>query len=105
VDLLDARVRQPERDELTDAIIGDVPADRAGALGQQLRDTRVGQRIDLQIDQSTRDHHSVEAGGVQLLQQGFRNALLPLDLLVVVAEHRPRGGGGLDQGLRVDVYR
>ena len=74
-----------------------------GALGQQLDDAQIGQRVDLQAAQRARDHHAVEAGGAQLLDQGFRQALLALDLLVIVAEHRPQGGRGLHHGLRVDI--
>src|SRR5439155_56301 len=33
VDLVHALVRQPERDELADAAVGDIPADRPGGLG------------------------------------------------------------------------
>ena len=105
VDLVHALVRQPERDELADAVVGKVPADRAGALGQQLHDAQVGQRIDLQAAQRARDHHSVEAGGVQLLDQGRRQALLALDLLMIAAQHRPQRGGSPHQGLRVDIRR
>ena len=90
---------------MADAVVGEVPADRAGALGQQLHDAQIGQRIDLQAAQRARDHHSVEAGGVQLFDQGRRQALLALDLLVIVAEHRLQGGGGLHHGLRVDICR
>jgi len=53
-ELVDALVRQPERDELDDAVVGDVPADRAGGLGQQLHDAQVGQRVDLQAAQRAR---------------------------------------------------
>src|SRR5262249_36621738 len=65
VDLLDALVLQAERDELADAVVGDVPAGRAGGLGEQLDDARVRQRIDLQPAQGTRDDHPVEAGGMK----------------------------------------
>ena len=51
------------------------------------------------------DHQAVEAGGVQLLDQGFRQALLALDLLMIAADHRPQGGRGLHWGLRVDIDR
>ena len=105
VDLVDALVRQTERDELADAVVGQVPADRAGALGQELHDAQVGQRVGLQAAQLARDHQAVEAGGVQLLDQGFRQALLALDLLMIAADHRPQGGRGLHQGLRVDIDR
>ncbi len=96
---------RPKRDELADAVVGDVPADRAGALGQQFDDAQVGQRIDLQAAQRARDHQAVEAGGVQLLDQRWRQPLLALDLLMVVAQHRPQGGCGLHHGLRVDIDR
>jgi len=43
-----ALVREAQGDELTDAVVRDVPADRAGALGQELGDTRIGNRINLQ---------------------------------------------------------
>src|SRR5215471_17998756 len=64
VDLVDALVRQPERDELADAIVGQVPADRTGALRQELYDAQVGQRVGLQAAQLVRDHQAVEAGSV-----------------------------------------
>ena len=72
---------------------------------KQLHDAQVGQRVDLQAAQRARDHQAVEAGGVQLLDQGLRQALLALDLLMIVADHRPQGGRGLHQGLRVDIDR
>ena len=105
VDLVDALVRQPERDELADAVVGQVPADRAGALGQELHDAQVGQRVDLQAAELARDHQAVEAGGVQPLDQGFRQVLLAFDLLMIAVDHRPQGGRGLHQGLRVDIDR
>ena len=52
MDLVHAVIRQPKRDELADAVVGRVPADRAGALGQQFNDPQVGQRIDLQAAQA-----------------------------------------------------
>ena len=105
VDLVDALVRQSERDELADAVVGQVPADRAGALGQELHDAQVGQRIGLQATQFAWNHQAVEAGGVQLLDQGFRQALRALDLLMIAVDHRPQGGRGLHQGLCVDIDR
>src|SRR5712691_5439361 len=105
VDLVDALVRQTERNELADAVVGHVPADRAGALGQKLHDAQVGQRVSLQAAERARDHQAVEAGGVRLLDQGLRQALLALDLLMITADHRPQGGCGLYQGLRVDIDR
>src|SRR5439155_2472484 len=48
IDLLHAVVRQAERDQRADAVVGDVPADRARAFGQELDDADVGQRIGLQ---------------------------------------------------------
>ena len=105
VDLVDALVRQPKRDKLADAVVADVPSDRAGALGQQLHDAQIGQRIDLQATQRARDHHSVEAGGMQLLDQGWRQALLTLDLLAISPQRRLQGRRSLHQGLRVDVCR
>src|SRR6185503_17568196 len=38
VDLVDAVVRQAERDQLADAVVGHIPAGRARALGQELDD-------------------------------------------------------------------
>jgi hypothetical protein len=102
---VDALVRQTERDELADAVVGQVPADRPGALGQQLHDAQVGQRVGLQAAQFTRDHQAVEAGGVKLLDQRFRQALLALDLLAIAANDRPQGGGGLNRRLSVDIGR
>src|SRR5205823_8265890 len=48
VDLLDPVIRQPERHQLADAAIAEVPTDRADALGQRLDDAQIGQRVDLQ---------------------------------------------------------
>ena len=105
VDLVHALVRQAERDELADAVVAEVPADRAGALGQQLDDAQIGQRVDLQAAERARDHHAVEAGFAQLLDQGRRQALLALDLLMIVAQHRLQRGRRLHHGLRVDIDR
>src|SRR5206468_2878753 len=66
VDLLDALVRQPERDELGDVVVAEIPADGAGALGQQLHDAQIGQQIGLQAAKLTRPHEPVEAGGMEL---------------------------------------
>jgi hypothetical protein len=90
---------------LADAVVGHVPADRAGALGQELHDAQVGQWVGLQATELARDHQAVEAGGVQLLDQGLRQALFAFDLLMIAANHRPQGGRGLHQGLRVDIDR
>ena len=86
-------------------LLARVPADRAGALGQQFHHAQVGQRIDLKAAQRARDHHSVEAGGVQLLDQGRRQTLLALDLLAIAAEHRLQRRRSLHHWLRVDVRR
>src|SRR5205823_3648735 len=48
VDLLDALVRQPERDELGDVVVAEIPADGAGALGQQLHDAQIGPQVGRQ---------------------------------------------------------
>src|SRR5438067_1605987 len=48
VDFADAVLRQAERDELADAVVGEVPADRAAPLGQELDNAQIGQRIGLQ---------------------------------------------------------
>ena len=100
-----ALVGQAERHELADAAVAEVPADRAGALGQQLHCAQVGQRVDLQAAQLARDHHPVEAGGAQLFDQRFRQALLAFDLLTVAAEHRLQGKRRLHQRLCIDIYR
>jgi hypothetical protein len=39
------------------------------------------------------------------VDQGFRQALLALDLLMRAADHRPQGSRVLHQGLRVDIDR
>ena len=65
-----ARVRQAERHELADAVVGDVPADRTGAFGQQFHDPQIGQRIDLQPAQRARDDHAVEPSREHLREQG-----------------------------------
>jgi hypothetical protein len=101
----DALIRQAERDQLADAVVGDVPADRAGTFRQVLHGSGVGQRVDLQAAQRTWDDHPVEAGGTQLLDQDGRQALLAFDLLPVLADHRAQIGGGPHQRLRFNVRR
>ena len=105
VDLVHSLVRQSERHELADAAVAEVPADRAGALGQELHGAQVSQRVGLQAAQLARDHHPVEAGGAQLFDQRFRQALLAFDLLTVAAEHRLQGERRLHQRLCIDIYR
>ena len=105
VDLLDALVRQPERDELGDVVVAEIPADGAGALGQQLHDAQIGQQIGLQAAKLTRPHEPVEAGGMELLDQRFRQPLLSLDLVAIAADDRPQCSRGLHEGLRIDVGR
>ena len=102
---MDALVRQTERDELGDLVVTEIPADRAGALGQQLDHAEVRERVGLQAAQFTRPHQPVEAGGMELLDQRFRQALLALDLIAIAADDRPQGGGGLNRGLSVDIGR
>src|SRR5437867_4407958 len=103
VNLLDTLVRQTERDELADAVVGHIPADRAGALGEQLNDAHVGQRVSLKTTELTRDDQPVEAGGMKLLHQRLRQALLALDLVVVAADDRPQRGCGPHRGLSIDI--
>src|SRR5881628_1245702 len=103
VNLLDTLVRQTERDELADAVVGHIPADRAGALGEQLNDAYVGQRVSLKTTQLPRDDQPVEAGGMKLLHQRLRQALLALDLVVVAADDRPQRGCGPHRGLSIDI--
>ena len=105
VDFAHALVGQAERDELADAVIGDVPADRARALGQQFHDPQIGQRIDLQAAQRARDHHAIEAGVAQLLEQSLREALLALDVLLVFAQPRLQGSRRSHHRLGVDIER
>jgi hypothetical protein len=56
VDLVDAFVRQAERDELADAVVGHDSSRRARALGQELDDARRRSRIDLQAAHGARHH-------------------------------------------------
>src|SRR5207249_8478284 len=105
VDLVDALVRQAERDELGDVVVAEIPADRAGGLGQQLHDAQIGQRVGLQAAQRPRPYQAVEAGGVKLLDQRLRQALLSLDLLAIATDDRPQSSCGLHRGLSVDVGR
>src|SRR4030095_1149879 len=72
VDLMDALVRQTKRDELSDLVVTEIPADRTGALGQQFDHAEVRERVGLQTAQFTRPHQPVEAGGMELLDQRFR---------------------------------
>jgi hypothetical protein len=105
VDLVDARVRQAERDELADAVVGDIPADGAGGLGQQLHDAQVGQRVDLEAAQLAWDDQAIEAAGMEPLDQRFRQSLLLLDLVVIPADDRAQRGGTLHERLSVDIGR
>src|SRR5256885_12776872 len=65
-------VGQPERHQLADAAIAEVPADRAAALGQFLDRAEIGQRVDLQSAKRARDHHPVETGFAQLDRKSTR---------------------------------
>src|SRR5262249_40053390 len=103
VKLLDALVRQPERDELADAVVGHIPAGRAGGLGEQLDDAHVSQRIDLQTAQGARYDHAVEARGMKFLDQRLRQALLAVDLVVLATNDRPQSGRGPHERLTIDV--
>jgi hypothetical protein len=67
IDLLHAVVRKAERDQLADAVVGDVPADRTCAFGQELDDADVGQRIGLQAAERPRQQEAVKARRVHLL--------------------------------------
>src|SRR5262249_23118398 len=87
--LLDALVRQPQRDELGVVVVADVPADRAGALGQHLDDAEVRERVGLQPAQLPWSHEPVEAGGMELLDQRLRQALLSLHFIAITADERP----------------
>jgi hypothetical protein len=42
---------------------------------------------------------------MHLRDQGFRQALLALDLVVAGADHRLHRGSSLHQRLRVDIFR
>ena len=68
------------------------------------------QKVEFENIQSQRygdlqDASGGTVGGVQLLDQGWRQALLPLDLLVTAAKYRLQCGRGLNHGLRVDIDR
>src|SRR5262249_4798541 len=103
VKLLDALVRQPERDELADAVVGHVPAGRAGCLGEQLDDAYVRQRVYLMTAQGARDDHAVEPGGVKLLDQHLRQALLALELVVMATNDRLQSRRRPHERLTIDV--
>src|SRR5262249_37394419 len=105
IDLLYAVARKAERDQLADAVVGDVPADRARAFGQELHDADVGQRIGLQAAQRLRQQEAVKPRRVHLLDQLRRQPLLALDLVVVVPQSRLERGGGLYHRLGIDVDR
>ena len=66
IDLVHAFVRQAQGDELADAVVGDVPADRTGALGQELGNPGISDRVHLQPAERARQHHAIETGGAQL---------------------------------------
>src|SRR5262249_58729414 len=79
------------------------PSGRAGRLGQQLDDTHVGERIGLVAAQFTRDDQVVETRGTELLDQRLRQALLALDLVVMVANDRSQRSRCLNARLGVDI--
>ena len=88
-----------------DAVVGDVPADRARAFGQVLDDADVGQRIGLQAAERPRQQEAVKARRVHLLDQLRRQPLLALDLVLVVPQRRLERGGRLYHRLGIDVDR
>src|SRR6185436_8930778 len=102
-DLLDAFRWQTERDELGDVVVAEIPADRAGRLGQQLDRPQIGQRIELQPAQLSRSDEAVEARRVTLLDQPLRQALLALELVTQAADHRLERRRRLHGWLRFDV--
>src|SRR5262250_1124625 len=67
IDLLHAFFRKAERDQLADAVVGDVPADRACAFGQELDDADIGQRIGLQAAERPRQQEAVKARRMHLI--------------------------------------
>src|SRR5262244_1335953 len=105
IDLLHAVVRKAERDQLAAAVVGDVPADRACAFGQELDDADVGQRIGLQAAERPRQQEAVKARRMHLLDELRRQPLLALDLVLVVPQCRLERGGGLYHRLGIDVDR
>src|SRR5262249_21385219 len=96
---------QTERHELADAVVRHVPTDRPVPFGQELHDPQVGERVDLQSTELARNHQAVEAGGVELLDDRLRQALLALDLLAIAADGRWKRRGRLTQGWSVDIGR
>src|SRR5215831_13528091 len=105
IDLLHAVVGKAERDQRADAVVGDVPADRARAFGQELDDTDVGQRIGLQAAERARQQEAVKARSVHLLDELRRKPLLALDLVLVAPQSRLERDGRLDYRLGIDVDR
>src|SRR5262249_20348347 len=91
--------------ELADAVVGHVPSGRSGGLRQQLHDTDIGERIGLQAAQRAWNDEAVEAGGMKLLDQRLRQALLALELVVVAPDDRLQRGGGPHRRLSLDVGR
>src|SRR5579862_5256157 len=98
VDLFHALIRQPEGDQLADAVVGNIPADRTRALGQQLDNAQIGQRIDLQTAQRARDHHAIKAGGAQFGDKSRGQALVALNLFAIAAQLRTDRGGAWTSG-------
>ena len=79
--------------------------DAGGTDRQQTIAALPGVIDGLQAAELARDQQAVAARSVQLLHQGFRQALVALDFLMIAADHRPQGGHGLHQGLRVNIDR
>ena len=97
-----ALVRVAERDQLPDAIVGNVPAGRPQTLRQQFDDALIGQRIGLQAAQRTRYHQAIKPGRAKFLHQLRRQPLFCFHMVFVFAELRAHGGGGADNRLSVD---
>jgi hypothetical protein len=105
IDLLDAFLRHADRDELADGAVGEVPADRAAALGEMLDGTGVGDRVELMSVEVARQCHAVKAGLVKLLDERLGHALLALDLVLVGAQLGLDRLGRLHDRVRLDIER
>src|SRR6202000_1179691 len=83
VNLVGPLLRQTQHHQLTDRVIGDVPADRTATRRKQLADPQKGQRIGFETAIDPRDQQAIEAGLPHFLDKRRRHALLALDLVLV----------------------
>src|SRR5262249_61878392 len=68
-------------------------------------ESRRGHKAGVRPAKPPRPPEPVDAGGMELLDQRFRQPLLSLDLVAMAPDDRPQCSRGLHEGLRIDVGR